>query len=60
MIENFVVFCGFLSRDPALKFRSSALGVAIWYKIALARVNGSFSLQEGCNYLIYLVIESNN
>ena len=38
MIENFVVFCGFLSRDPALKFRSSALGVAIWYKIALARV----------------------
>ncbi len=38
MVENFVVFCDFLSRDPALEFRSSALGVAIWYKIALARV----------------------
>jgi hypothetical protein len=33
-------------RDPALMFRSSAFGVAICYKIALARVNGSFSCKN--------------
>jgi len=37
----------FLFRDPVLRFRNLASGVAIWYKIALARVkNDLFSARK--------------